>query len=68
MMRQIDLDVDPERITAMRARRAAYAEETASWGVPMRCKTNVCDGDGSCVACGADQGESCRTLSHQVQS
>lgn len=62
MMRQIDRDVDPDVIAAMRASRQRYAEKTAAWGNPMRCKTNVCDQDGSCVYCNADQGEACRPV------
>lgn len=27
---------------------------------PRRCDTNECDLDGSCMLCGADQGEYCR--------
>jgi hypothetical protein len=57
MRRSIDIDVDPVRVAERAAARAAYMIETAGWGRPMRCKTNICDGDGSCVACGADQGE-----------
>lgn len=59
-MRQIDRDVDPAVVAEGIALRAAYNEMTAAWGCPKRCKTNVCDGDGSCVYCGAIQGESCR--------
>jgi len=59
-MRRIDLDVDPARVAEMQRRREAYQQETAAWGVPARCQANICDGDGSCVACGAVQGVSCR--------
>lgn len=59
-MRSIDRDVDPAVVAASLARRAAYREATAAWGIPMRCRANICDGDGSCVYCGADQGENCR--------
>lgn len=59
-MRPIERDVDPTTVVAFLASRAAYQARTAAWGRPMRCRTNVCDGDGSCVHCGADQGESCR--------
>ena len=59
-MRQIDRDIDPAHVAEMQRRREAYQQETAAWGVPARCQTNICDGDGSCVACGADQGVSCR--------
>jgi hypothetical protein len=58
-MRQIDRDVDPAFVEARRMQRAQYRRMTAAWGSPRRCATNICDGDGSCVACGADQGESC---------
>lgn len=60
-MRSIDRDVDPAIVAASITRRAAYRQATAAWGVPMRCRTGICDGDGSCVSCSADQGESCRS-------
>lgn len=60
MMRSIDRDVDPAVVAESLARRAACREATAAWGIPMRCRTNICDGDGSCVCCGSDQGENCR--------
>lgn len=60
-MRQIDRDVDPQFVAARQKARESYLLETAAWGVPARCRANICDGDGSCVSCGADQGESCRS-------
>lgn len=59
-MRQIDRDVDPAYVAQRAAVREAYQQETAAWGAPERCRTSICDGDGSCVACGSDQGVSCR--------
>lgn len=59
-MRRIDHDVDPEVVARAAACRHASQKKTAAWGVPRRCATGICDGDGSCVACGAIQGEHCR--------
>ena len=64
-MRQIDRDVDPQFVAARQKAREAYQLETAAWDTPARCWTNICDGDGSCVNCGADQGESCRLAQHR---
>jgi len=60
VMRQIDMDVDPARVAAFIERRQAYALHTAGWGAPRRCQGGVCDGDGACMACDADQGVACR--------
>lgn len=59
-MRQIDRDVDPRYVAERQKIRDAYQQEAAAWGFPKRCQTNICDGDGSCVACGAGQGVTCR--------
>lgn len=53
-------DVDPAVVAEGVRRRVAYARKTQAWGTPARCKTGIVDGDGSCVACGADQGVDCR--------
>jgi hypothetical protein len=63
-MRQIDRDVDPAVVAVGAASRAAYSVKTATWGNPQRCRTNICDQDGSSVYCGDDQG-ACSRCTHR---
>src|SRR3546814_8135970 len=44
VMRQIDRDVDPQFVAARQKARESYLLETAAWGVPARCRANICDG------------------------
>jgi hypothetical protein len=57
---QMMRDIDPTRVAASIAHRLCFMAEVDALPDARCCTTGMCNHDGSCLACGDDQGECSR--------